>query len=126
MNSVIALSEIVLPRTDPPPFLHLAFLLVILGLYLGVAYITRATEHFYVYHFLDPATGSGKVAGYCFGILAATIVVFLVVWCLIWVRRWITETKLGRAKLHPSAPHSNYEDVEMVNSREKNQLQHHP
>lgn len=122
MNSVIAFSEIVFPRTSPPPFLHIPFLIIILGLYLGVAYMTRATEHFYVYDFLDPRTGSGKVAAHDFGIIAIAIVLFLVIWGLIWVRKWVTEKKLKMAKLHPSAAHSTYEDVEM-SAREKSGLE---
>jgi hypothetical protein len=119
LNSIIAFSEIVLPRTSPPPFLHIPFLILILGLYLGVAYITRATQDFYIYHFLNPDTGSGKVTGYCFGILAVNVVIFLVISGAIWLRRRVTEKKLGMAKLHPASVHSNYEDVEMATRREK-------
>lgn len=113
MNSVIAFSEIILPRTSPPPFLHIPFLIIILGLYLGVAYITRATEHFYVYHFLDPKTGTGKVAAHDFGVIAIAIVLFLVIWGLVWARKWVTEKRFKMAKLHPSTAHSSHEDVEM-------------
>ena len=56
--------------------------------------MSRATAGFYVYTFLDPSKGSGKVAGYCFGILAGAIVVFGVVWCLIWARGWLAR-RLG-------------------------------
>ena len=63
---------------------------MLLLLYLGLAYLTHATQGFYVYNFLDPDTGAGKVTGYCFGIFAATLVIFFVVWGLIWVRRRLT------------------------------------
>jgi len=63
---------------------------VLLLLYLGLAYLTHATQGFYVYNFLDPDTGAGKVTGYCFGIFAAILVIFFVVWGLIWVRRRLT------------------------------------
>ncbi len=96
LNSVFAFFELVIPRTPRPLWLHLLWLIVILGLYLGLAYITRATKGFYVYGFLNPATkGSGIVAGYIFGILAACIVVYLLVHGLIALRKWVTEDKLG-------------------------------
>lgn len=97
MNSLFALFEIVVPRTDTPPLLHMLWLIVILALYLGLAYVTRATKGFYVYSFLDPGrSGKGMVVGYVFGIAVGCIIVFGVAWGLIWVRKWITEKKLGR------------------------------
>jgi hypothetical protein len=95
MNSLFALTELFITRTDPPPFLHLLTCCIILALYLAVAYITVATEGFYTYSFLNPANGIGKRAGYIVGILAAAIVIFLIIWGLVWLRRWVTEKKLG-------------------------------
>lgn len=74
--------------------LHVVGLVFILLLYLGLAYLTHATQGFYVYDFLDPATGAGKVTGYCFGIFAGILVIFFVVWGLIWTRRRLT--RLGK------------------------------
>ena len=100
LNSLFALLEIILPATNPPPFLHLVCLVIILALYVALAYLTFATQGFYTYNFLNPATGQGRVAAYCFGILAATIVVFVVVWLLIWVRRRFTPAgKKSRADI---------------------------
>ena len=70
-------------------------LIVLLALYLGLAYLTHTTEHFYVYSFLNPANGQGLVAGACVGILVASIIVFVIVRYLILLRRWTTEQKLG-------------------------------
>jgi hypothetical protein len=59
-------------------------------LYLCVAYITHATEGWYPYSFLDVGDHGQKsilVMGYCFGILAAVLVLFLVSWALINLRR---------------------------------------
>ena len=70
-------------------------LIVLLALYLGLAYLTHTTEHFYVYSFLNPANGRGLVAGACVGILVASIIVFVIVRYLILLRRWTTEQKLG-------------------------------
>lgn len=77
--------------------MYLAPLIVILGLYLGLAYLTHTTEGFYVYSFLDIQTkGSGTVAGYCVGIFVGCIILFAIVWGLLWLRKWVTESKLGK------------------------------
>ncbi|KAF2199900.1 hypothetical protein GQ43DRAFT_99179 [Delitschia confertaspora ATCC 74209] len=115
LNSVYAFFEIIFPRTAPPPFLHILPIIVILALYLGLAYLTYFKDHFFVYDFLDNKTHSpGLVTGYCFGILIGAIIVFLIVRYLIVMRVWITETKLGRhGKAVPNAgsPNAN-EDAE--------------
>ncbi|KAL8937302.1 MAG: hypothetical protein Q9216_004490 [Gyalolechia sp. 2 TL-2023] len=95
LNTVFAAFEIFLTRTSPPPIAHLPILVFLLALYLALAYLTYATAGFYPYSFLDPERGSGKLAGYIFGILAAACVIFGVVWVTIWLRRWLKEAKLG-------------------------------
>lgn len=94
LNSLFALVEVVLPRTSPPPPLHIVFLVILLACYLALAYITHATEGFYPYSFLDPGKGNGRVTGYCFGILIAICVIFGIVWGVIWLRNLATQ-KLG-------------------------------
>lgn len=54
LNSVIAVMEMLLTRADPLQWVLLLPLVVVLALYLGLAYLTHATEGFYVYAFLDP------------------------------------------------------------------------
>jgi hypothetical protein len=95
LNSVFALLEVLLPRTDPSPWIYLPSLVLILALYLALAYLTRATKGFYTYDFLDPGKQGGLVAAYVFGIAVGICVIFAVVWCLTWLRRWVTEQKLG-------------------------------
>ncbi|KAF2467677.1 uncharacterized protein BDR25DRAFT_266666 [Lindgomyces ingoldianus] len=96
LNSVYALFEIVFPRTKPLPFLHLIVIIVILALYLGLAYLTYATDDYFVYDFLDSTTNSPeKVAGYIIGILVAAVIIFLIIRYLIMLRVWFTE-KPGR------------------------------
>ncbi|KAI9894677.1 MAG: hypothetical protein M1814_002033 [Vezdaea aestivalis] len=96
VNSAFALVELFLTRTERPPIFHLLFLIILLALYLALAYVTRAAQGWYTYSFLDPATGgSGRVAAYIFGILAAVVVIFWVLWLLVWLRRWLTESVLG-------------------------------
>jgi hypothetical protein len=97
LNSVYALFEIIFPRTSPLPWLDLFPIIILLALYLGLAYLTHATEGFYVYGFLDlQAHSSGIVAAYIIGILVAAIVIFLIVRYLIMLRIWVTEIKLRR------------------------------
>ncbi|KAI9759617.1 MAG: hypothetical protein M4579_002185 [Chaenotheca gracillima] len=96
LNSFYALTEIIIPRTSPPPWLHLAILIIILALYVGTAYITYADEGIYVYDFLNPKLhGSGRVAIYAVIILAAIIIIFLLVVGMIYLRRWLTEKVAG-------------------------------
>ncbi|KAJ5591321.1 hypothetical protein N7450_005293 [Penicillium hetheringtonii] len=81
LNSLYAILEIILPTTAPHPWISIPFLILILLLYLCVAYITVHTEGFYAYSFLDiDKNGSGMVTAYCFGILAAILVIFLITW----------------------------------------------
>ncbi|CAG8119481.1 unnamed protein product [Penicillium nalgiovense] len=104
LNSVYALLEIVLPATAPHPSIAIPFLILMLLLYLCVAYITHAAEGWYPYSFLDVGNHGQKsilVMGYCFGILAVVLVIFLVSWALIHLRRRLTHGKIKRAKRDP-------------------------
>lgn len=47
LNSAFALFEILLTNVAPMPWIHIPFLIVLLAGYLGVAYITFATQGFY-------------------------------------------------------------------------------
>ncbi|KAJ5108408.1 hypothetical protein N7456_005083 [Penicillium angulare] len=100
LNSFYALLEILLPTTAPHPLIALPVLILLLLFYLCVAYITYHTEGFYPYSFLNTENGkkSGTVAGYCFGILAAILVIFFISWGLIWVRRRISGGKVKRSR----------------------------
>ncbi|PGH07233.1 hypothetical protein AJ79_06337 [Helicocarpus griseus UAMH5409] len=96
MPPFFSLFEIIFSTAPPPPPLHIAFLILILALYVGLAYITYATQGFYVYSFLDPGEGGkdrGLVAAYAFGVLAGLIVIFGVVWLLSWLRVRLVSSK---------------------------------
>lgn len=96
LNSLWAVLEIFLSRVGPMPWIHIPFLVLILAGYLGVAYITKATQGFYTYKFLDPATsGTGKVVAYVFGIAIGTCVVFVIVAGIHWVKVWLFEKIIG-------------------------------
>ncbi|KAI1366011.1 hypothetical protein F5Y08DRAFT_302396 [Xylaria arbuscula] len=107
LNSAFALFEIVVPRTRPTPWNRLPFLILLLALYLALAYLTHATKGFYPYPFLDPGLQGPLVAAYVFGIAVGICVIFGVVWGLIWVRRWITENKMGRDGVFAHAANGN-------------------
>ncbi|KAF4987875.1 hypothetical protein FGRMN_10103 [Fusarium graminum] len=126
LNSLFALFEIIIPRTNPPQWVHMVWLIFILAMYLALAYLTHATQGFYVYNFLDyqDVGGRGIVAGYIFGILVGIIIIFCLVWCLIWVRRWLTETKLGMDGKFAKQP-VNTNDIEL-NSGNKYAIGNHP
>lgn len=97
LNSVFALFEVLVPRTDTPPLIHAFWLIIILALYLGLAYVTLATKGFYVYNFLSPSyEGSrGKVAAYIIAVLVAALIAFAIVKAVIWLRLWLTERLFG-------------------------------
>lgn len=114
LNSGYALFEIIIPRTNPPLWINLLWLMVILLAYLGLAFVNLARTGKYVYSFLDyqEVGGRGFVAAYVVGIAVGICVVFVVVWALILLRRWVVEKKLGmdgRFAKHPGSQH----DVEM-------------
>lgn len=110
----MALIEILLPCTDIPPPLHLAFLIFILALYLALAYVTKATQGFYTYDFLDPTGGKGKVVAYVFGILLAIAIIYGLVCGLIWARKWLTERLLHKSAIASSKRRTRNSDIEIV------------
>jgi uncharacterized membrane protein YdbT with pleckstrin-like domain len=116
LNSVYALFEIVFPRTSPLPWLDMVPIVILLALYLGLAYLTHATQGFYPYGFLDlQENSSGVVAAYIVGILVAAIIVYLIVRYLIMLRVWVTESKLkkaGKFSTRGSGPMTNEEGLQ--------------
>ncbi|KAK4496471.1 hypothetical protein PRZ48_012451 [Zasmidium cellare] len=90
LNSVFALEEIILPATSPPPPTHLSVVLLILSLYLGLAYLTKATQDWYVYEWMNPAHGDLSIVLHVFSYAAVMIAIFVAVWGGIWLRKKIT------------------------------------
>lgn len=121
LNSAFALFEIIIPRTNQPLWVHIPWLILILALYLGLAFITYATRGVYVYSFLDyRKNGRGIVAAYIIGIAVGIVIIFCIVWCLIWLRKWVTETKMGKEGKFAAPPHDN--DVEMNRMENKHAI----
>ncbi|KAF9782469.1 hypothetical protein BJ322DRAFT_1076237 [Thelephora terrestris] len=82
LNSVFALSEILLTFVGPIPWLYLPICVLTIGLYIALAYVSHATQNFYPYKFLDPAQYGGQVAAYVFGVLIGECIIFAVVYGL--------------------------------------------
>lgn len=132
LNTVFALFEVVLTHAGPSPWSHLIFLVVILGGYLGIAYITHATEGFYstflcrsilflpwlhllkAYAFLNPQKEHGLLAGYIVGIAVAECIIFAVVRVICYLRKRITRTHSSRFLLDAHDPEEieDWQDVE--------------
>ncbi|KAA8892927.1 hypothetical protein FN846DRAFT_595758 [Sphaerosporella brunnea] len=102
MNTGFALFEIFFTRTERPPWIHMCFTVVFLAMYLGLAYVTYATQGFYTYNFLNPGNGVGSLVEYIFGIFAASLIIFVVVWLLIWFREWVAARLSLEGKLAQS------------------------
>ncbi|KAJ7601864.1 hypothetical protein DFH06DRAFT_378554 [Mycena polygramma] len=79
LNTLFALVEITLTNALPAPWRLLPLLIVLLGGYLGVAYVTRREQGFYTYPFLNPAPHPALLAAYIIGIGAGACVVFSLV-----------------------------------------------
>lgn len=89
MNTPFALFEILCTNTPPAPWITLPGGILILALYLGVAYITKASQGFYVYNFLNPQTQHAVLAAWIIGIALAYCVIFSLVRGIVIVRVWV-------------------------------------
>jgi len=88
-NTVFALFEILCTNSPPAPWITLPLCILFLALYLGVAYITHATQGIYTYSFLDPNKQGAKLAAYIIGIAVAQVIVFSIVRGIVVLReRW--------------------------------------
>jgi hypothetical protein len=87
LNTVFALTEMILPRTNLPPWTHLFILMGFMSLYLGLVYISKAVEDFYPYLWLDPRVGWKQILAHIIGYTMAIILFFNVVRGIIWLRR---------------------------------------
>jgi hypothetical protein len=121
LNSLFALFELIFPRTDPLPWIHVLWLVVILALYVSLAYLTKATKGWLPYDFLDPGPegpgGPRMVVAYVLGILAAILVIFFVIVGLMYLRRWIVEAKLHMGGKFKKDTVKKSRDVEMAPAR---------
>jgi hypothetical protein len=91
LNSVFAIVEIVLPATAPPPLTHLSIVLLVLSVYLGLAYLTRYTQGFYVYEWMNPAHGNASIILHVLGYAGGMVAIFVIVRYAIVARNMLAE-----------------------------------
>lgn len=121
-NAAFALFEMIIPRVaaDQMRPVHMLWLVIILALYLSLAYLTQATRGFYPYPFLDPdENGRGVLAGYILGIAVAALVFYGVAKGIVWVRQWLTERVLGMDGKFAGQPVSHDTEMGTVTRRDK-------
>jgi hypothetical protein len=79
LNSVFAAFEVLCSAAGPQRWCHSIVLLQILLFYIAMAYIIRASAHFYVYDFMDIKLMGALTAAYIFGIGGMSAACFFVV-----------------------------------------------
>ncbi|KAF5372201.1 hypothetical protein D9758_005027 [Tetrapyrgos nigripes] len=99
LNTVFSLFEMLFTNSPPPPWLMVPFIIIILALYLGLAYLTHFTQGFYTYSFLDPEKEHGLLVGYIIGILVASLILFSLVKGVMTLRRRLTNRNCTASSL---------------------------
>ncbi|TFK39333.1 hypothetical protein BDQ12DRAFT_629891 [Crucibulum laeve] len=102
LNAVFALLEIVFTNVGPLPWIDLPATIVLLGCYLGVAYITFQTQGFYPYSFLNPKQQGSLLAAYIIGIAVGQCMVFVIVRYLIILRERLVRRRMGATVVEKS------------------------
>jgi len=85
----MAIFEITLTNVGPLLWIDMLTTVVLLESYLGVAYITYATQGIYTYSVLDPKTDGKFLAAYIVGVAVVQCIIFLIVSGVIRLREWI-------------------------------------
>jgi len=116
LNTVFVLFEVFFTHTKPFPWLHLPILILFLLGYLGIAYITEATQGFYTYSFLDIKKQHAKLAIYIVGIAAAEVVIFLIVRGVVVLRERVFAAHVRRKAESSGEKIGDWEDVERPQS----------
>ena len=78
LNSLFAVTEIILSATEPLPWNHLSVVLGVLSIYLGLAYVTRYAQGFYVYEWLNPAHGNVSIVLHVLGYAGGMVALFAI------------------------------------------------
>ncbi|KAJ6467220.1 hypothetical protein DFH09DRAFT_992209 [Mycena vulgaris] len=87
LNSVFALFEIILTNTPASAWILLPPGILLLIGYVGVIYVTYATQGFYAYSFMNPNGHPVKLALYIAGIGLAECIIFAVVHGVVLLRQ---------------------------------------
>ncbi|KAJ4483013.1 hypothetical protein C8J55DRAFT_535625 [Lentinula edodes] len=86
LNTAWSLFEMIGTNSPSPRWSMLPCMIIILALYLALAYVTHATQGFYPYSFLNPSTSHSLLAGYIIGIAVAACIVFTLAKTIMWAR----------------------------------------
>ncbi|KAJ3847812.1 hypothetical protein EV368DRAFT_50523 [Lentinula lateritia] len=86
LNTAWSVFEMIGTNSPPPRWSMLPCMIIILALYLALAYVTHATQGFYPYSFLNPSTSHSLLAGYIIGIAVAACIVFTLAKTIMWAR----------------------------------------
>ncbi|OAL55624.1 hypothetical protein IQ07DRAFT_607929 [Pyrenochaeta sp. DS3sAY3a] len=97
LNSLFAIVEIILPATKPQPWTHLSVVLLVLSIYLGLAYLTYETQGFYVYEWMNPAHGNWSIVLHIAGYAGGMVALFVGSRYAIVGRNWVAE-KMGATR----------------------------
>ena len=98
LNSVFAAAEIILSATEPLPWHHLSIVLAVLSTYLGLAYLTRYTQEFYVYEWMNPAHGNVSIVLHVLGYAGGMIALFVLARYAISARNLLAQRLQGQDK----------------------------
>ncbi|KAF2017011.1 hypothetical protein BU24DRAFT_448779 [Aaosphaeria arxii CBS 175.79] len=118
LNSLFALTEVVLPATSTSPWSHLSILLLVLSAYLGLAYLTRLTQGFYVYEWMNPAHGNASIILHILGYTVGIISIFVIVKGAIWLKRYLAE-RSGKDVTYRQSRMVRLDDSDKLNVRRR-------
>jgi hypothetical protein len=115
LNTLLVGFEVLCTNTPPMPWLYALPTFLCLAAYLGVAYITHATQGFYsappplpicskadegtAYAFLDPKREHARLAAYIVGVGAAGLIIFALVRTVMWARARAVRALVARGTL---------------------------
>ncbi|KAF8867595.1 hypothetical protein CPB85DRAFT_1246121 [Mucidula mucida] len=86
INSLFCLSEVLLTHNPAPRWIWLIVDIIVLAMYLGLAYLSKYTLGFYVYSFLDPKKEGAFLAAYIAGIGIGEAIVFAIMYGIVRLR----------------------------------------
>ncbi|KAI4908968.1 hypothetical protein J4E90_008706 [Alternaria incomplexa] len=99
LNSVFAVTEIMLSATEPQPWHHLSVVLGVLSIYLGLSYLTRYTQGFYVYEWMNPAHGNASIVLHVLGYAGGMIALFVLARYAIMARNMLARRLQGSEEM---------------------------
>jgi hypothetical protein len=99
LNSVFAATEVVLSATKPQPWHHLSVVLGVLSIYLGLAYLTRYTQEFYVYEWMNPAHGNASIILHVLGYAGGMVALFVLARYAIIARNMLAQRLHGQEEI---------------------------